>query len=1022
MSSRRAYSQRSPGMSLGKDELSLSEGGGLDSAAPVRSVQSKISWKGQAKKNYTDKIGPEESLDRIPGLFLKNGIRRVYDMRSEPFQPASKHLEIVPADKSDHVQDTRKESLDHVPGEGDTTFPQSGKDMMRQSGLLKESGEQNQSGEAQAGKELAKEKVAKPEILRKQAQKAQELEEQALLLAVWQHGAEKAPLPRHLETIRRKYKMAGLEYRSYWRQVAASLLTGAAQVPGAGAKARRILRDLETKKGGRRIVPVDASGKLSSHMRLMSEARSLAEVQWKDDKEQEEPEREDYRPANMQGLFVEKSDHSTNTRTTKVPDVDLLAPTRSALDTREAPKVHATALATDHATTLTAIPEGGRRMTKRQKWRQNKEQAAREARKCSERRAILEKRALRLAEKQIWVANTVRELERHRKIQEISERQANVKVKIKNLLETLAVEEDKQQEAEVARYEAHRLAERLARRRDSLGHVLDDAIVRAGVREDLTDIVPKRVEVDALSNDGAPSELSWSTARKSVPEEDRQERSSISTSQPSSTLAATESTSHKGALNAELGPGEIFIDASLTLTLNADTKTLQRQIELLEGRLGESYPRMDTTPFVVSLSENRNTLRAWLRVLARRFKSRANAADEMSTEKTEVKAVLDQMVRDHDLSNEAAKRMAKRWSEITQKRAGAAYIVDEALDMDEFHAGGMSFLSAEDVNDVDIVKGDIPVEAEEVPLSAQNIELGVETTKSADELGSSTETSRTTIDEELDTIKMSTTAAGHAKLEAKRNTNHAMKGVKSAPNPFITPSRKQNGLIDDFIAKRLYSTSSRPSLGPSLAPNNSAPMTKSDPSPTPPNAKPHLPHLTSSGSAHMVSVSSKAHTIRTAIAVGIVHFSNATPLSLISSASLKKGDVLAVSRIAGIMAAKKCPDLVPLCHPIPLTHVGVELRVMDAAAASTDEEGGGGRAKDMGFGGVSIEAKVQCTGPTGVEMEALTAVMGAALSVVDMCKAVDKFQRVQDVRVVLKEGGKSGVWREEGWRSRVGED
>lgn len=119
------------------------------------------------------------------------------------------------------------------------------------------------------------------------------------------------------------------------------------------------------------------------------------------------------------------------------------------------------------------------------------------------------------------------------------------------------------------------------------------------------------------------------------------------------------------------------------------------------------------------------------------------------------------------------------------------------------------------------------------------------------------------------------------------------------------------------------------------------------------------------------------------------------------------------------MAAKKCPEIVPLCHPIPLTHVGVELRVLDAAAARSEDDGG--RGVDMGYGAVAIEAKVQCTGPTGVEMEALTAVMGAALSVVDMCKAVDKFQRVQDVRVVLKEGGKSGVWKEEGWKSRVNE-
>ena len=115
------------------------------------------------------------------------------------------------------------------------------------------------------------------------------------------------------------------------------------------------------------------------------------------------------------------------------------------------------------------------------------------------------------------------------------------------------------------------------------------------------------------------------------------------------------------------------------------------------------------------------------------------------------------------------------------------------------------------------------------------------------------------------------------------------------------------------------------------------------------------------------------------------------------------------------MAAKKCPDIIPLCHPIPLTHVGVELKVFESPYKTTNNKTDDGN--DMGHGGVAIEAKVSCTGPTGVEMEALTSVMGTALSVVDMCKAVDKFQRVQDVRVVLKEGGKSGVWREEGWRS-----
>lgn len=201
--------------------------------------------------------------------------------------------------------------------------------------------------------------------------------------------------------------------------------------------------------------------------------------------------------------------------------------------------------------------------------------------------------------------------------------------------------------------------------------------------------------------------------------------------------------------------------------------------------------------------------------------------------------------------------------------------------------------------------------------------------------------------------------------------------------------------------------------------------TTTAPAPTePPTSAPHLPHLTSTGSAHMVSISAKAHTTRTAIAVGTVYFSNPTPLSLITSNSLKKGDVLSVSRVAGIMAAKKCPDIVPLCHPIPLTHVGVELRTFSPSsttgctgAADGTPSGMPDGADNMSHGGVQIECKVACTGATGVEMEALTAVMGTALSVVDMCKAVDKFQRIGDVRVVLKEGGKSGVWREESWKS-----
>lgn len=146
----------------------------------------------------------------------------------------------------------------------------------------------------------------------------------------------------------------------------------------------------------------------------------------------------------------------------------------------------------------------------------------------------------------------------------------------------------------------------------------------------------------------------------------------------------------------------------------------------------------------------------------------------------------------------------------------------------------------------------------------------------------------------------------------------------------------------------------------------------------------------------MVSIAHKQATQRTARAVCSVHFSNPTALRLVREHGHKKGDVLGVARIAGIMAAKKTPDLIPLCHPIMLSHVSVDLEVQE----------------DNTGGTVDIAATVSCDGKTGVEMEALTAASAAALTVYDMCKAVDKGMRIEGLRVVLKEGGKSGRWVE----------
>ena len=154
-----------------------------------------------------------------------------------------------------------------------------------------------------------------------------------------------------------------------------------------------------------------------------------------------------------------------------------------------------------------------------------------------------------------------------------------------------------------------------------------------------------------------------------------------------------------------------------------------------------------------------------------------------------------------------------------------------------------------------------------------------------------------------------------------------------------------------------------------------------------------LSHLDASGAARMVDVSDKADTAREAIAEGYVVMLPAT-LALIQQGGLPKGDVIAVARIAGIMAAKRTSDLIPMCHPLPVTGVTVDLE-----PEGTDR--------------LRIRAKVKTTGKTGVEMEALTSVTVAALTVYDMCKAVDKGMRIEGVRLLEKRGGKSGEWRAE---------
>lgn len=156
-----------------------------------------------------------------------------------------------------------------------------------------------------------------------------------------------------------------------------------------------------------------------------------------------------------------------------------------------------------------------------------------------------------------------------------------------------------------------------------------------------------------------------------------------------------------------------------------------------------------------------------------------------------------------------------------------------------------------------------------------------------------------------------------------------------------------------------------------------------------------LTHFDAQGQAHMVDVAAKASTHRVAVACGRIEMMPAT-LKIIESGSAKKGDVLGIARIAGIQAAKRTSDLIPLCHPLALTRVAVDFSIHHASAADPSH--------------VSCTATVETVGPTGVEMEALTAVQLALLTIYDMCKAVDRGMTMTGVKLMQKHGGKSGSY------------
>lgn len=163
----------------------------------------------------------------------------------------------------------------------------------------------------------------------------------------------------------------------------------------------------------------------------------------------------------------------------------------------------------------------------------------------------------------------------------------------------------------------------------------------------------------------------------------------------------------------------------------------------------------------------------------------------------------------------------------------------------------------------------------------------------------------------------------------------------------------------------------------------------------------------------MVDVGAKAATRRIAIAGAVVRFSNPEPFRLIFENANKKGDVLGVARVAGIMAAKRTSDLIPLCHPLAISKVEVDVKL--EAPGATSELWSNNK-----HGLVNVEALVECVGPTGVEMEALTAATGAALTVYDMCKAVDRSVDINNVSLRYKSGGNSGTFINHRWLGSPG--
>ncbi|PGG97285.1 molybdenum cofactor biosynthesis protein A [Helicocarpus griseus UAMH5409] len=283
-------------------------------------------------------------------------------------------------------------------------------------------------------------------------------------------------------------------------------------------------------------------------------------------------------------------------------------------------------------------------------------------------------------------------------------------------------------------------------------------------------------------------------------------------------------------------------------------------------------------------------------------------------------------------------------------------------------------------------------------------------------------------------IDESTTVFNEATQQSQRSVGieknvHMSFGKKHSTSPWSTvPVHLLSSASLSKTPYRLYSTK-RPEK-PDKPPSASSPSPQSSIPDLPTTSDPSLPHLTPSQTVHMTSISHKAETTRVATAMCRVVFSNPNPYSLLTTGDgyTKKGDVLSVARIAGIMAAKQTANIIPLAHP-GLGITGIEVDIQACAPGENNTNSPGAKAgmasssndgpppnknvassTDHPHGSVLIATTVSCHGRTGVEMEAMTGVLGAALTVYDMCKAVDKGMVVGEARVVRKRGGKSGDW------------